>query len=49
MQQTGTKAEVKSFNKPMKQGLFRRHDAWVVGHESVVVVDFQGMLDYAKA
>lgn len=25
------------------------HDAWVVGNESVVVVDFQGMLDYAKA
>ncbi len=25
------------------------HDAWVVGNEPVVVVDFQGMLDYAKA
>jgi hypothetical protein len=24
------------------------HDAWVEGDESVVVVDFQGMLDYAK-
>lgn len=24
------------------------HDAWVVGDESVVVVDFQGMIDYAK-
>jgi hypothetical protein len=24
------------------------HDAWVVGSEPVVVVDFQGMLDYAK-
>jgi len=24
------------------------HDAWVVGEEPVVVVDFQGMLDYAK-
>ena len=24
------------------------HDAWVVGDEAVVVVDFQGMLDYAK-
>lgn len=24
------------------------HDAWVVGGEKVVVVDFQGMLDYAK-
>jgi len=25
------------------------HDAWVVGNSPVVVVDFQGMLDYAKA
>lgn len=25
------------------------HDAWVVGEEPVVVVDFQGMRDYAKA
>jgi hypothetical protein len=25
------------------------HDAWVVGDEPVVVVDFQGMMDYAKA
>jgi len=25
------------------------HDAWVVGNEAAVVVDFQGMLDYAKA
>ena len=24
------------------------HDAWVVGNESVVIVDFQGMPDYAK-
>jgi hypothetical protein len=24
------------------------HDAWVVGDESVVVIDFQGMKDYAK-
>ena len=24
------------------------HDAWVVGNEPVVVIDFQGMLDYAK-
>src|SRR5512135_2837853 len=23
------------------------HDAWVVGNESVVIVDFQGMIDYA--
>jgi hypothetical protein len=25
------------------------HDAWVVGEETAVVVDFQGMTDYAKA
>ena len=25
------------------------HDAWVVGDEPAVVVDFQGMVDYAKA
>ena len=24
------------------------HDAWVVGNETVVIVDFQGMVDYAK-
>jgi hypothetical protein len=24
------------------------HDAWVVGKEPVVVVDFQGLVDYAK-
>jgi hypothetical protein len=24
------------------------HDAWVIGKEPVVVVDFQGMIDYAK-
>jgi len=24
------------------------HDAWVIGNEPAVVVDFQGMLDYAK-
>lgn len=24
------------------------HDAWVVGVEPVTVIDFQGMLDYAK-
>ena len=24
------------------------HDAWVIGDEPVVVVDFQGMVDYAK-
>lgn len=25
------------------------HDAWVVGNEPVVLVDFQGMIDFAKA
>jgi len=25
------------------------HDAWVVGNEPVVVIDFQGMVDYARA
>ena len=25
------------------------HDAWVEGNEPVVVVDFQGMVDYAKS
>jgi hypothetical protein len=25
------------------------HDAWVVGDEPAVVVDFQGMFDYAKS
>ena len=24
------------------------HNAWVVGNEPVIVVDFQGMIDYAK-
>lgn len=24
------------------------HDAWVIGNENVVIVDFQGMVDYAK-
>lgn len=24
------------------------HDAWVIGNESVVIVDFQGMYNYAK-
>jgi len=25
------------------------HDAWVVGNEPAVIVDFQGMIDYAKS
>jgi len=24
------------------------HDAWVIGNEPVVVIDFQGMVDYAR-
>jgi len=24
------------------------HDAWVVGNEPVVILDFQGMVDYAR-
>ncbi len=24
------------------------HDAWVIGNEPVIVVDFQGMVDYAR-
>jgi len=24
------------------------HDAWVVGDQPVIIVDFQGMIDYAK-
>lgn len=24
------------------------HDAWVLGNETVVVVDFQGMVNYTK-
>lgn len=35
--------------KPGDVSLFPSgHDAWVVGDEPVVVVDFQGMVDYAK-
>ena len=25
------------------------HDAWVVGNDQVVIVDWQGMMDYAKS
>lgn len=25
------------------------HDAWVVGNDNVVIVDFQGMVDYAQS
>ena len=29
--------------------LLSGHDAWVVGDEPAVVVDFQGMIDYARS
>ena len=25
------------------------HDAWTVGNEAAIVIDFQGMVDYASA
>jgi hypothetical protein len=42
----GTEKELKAGDVSL---LPSGHDAWVVGNESVVVVDFQGMVDYAKA
>jgi hypothetical protein len=41
----GTKIECKPGDVSL---LPTGHDAWVVGDEPVVVVDFQGMVDYAK-
>lgn len=41
----GTEKECKSGDVSL---LPSGHDAWVVGNEPVVVVDFQGMVDYAK-
>jgi hypothetical protein len=41
----GTKLECKPGDVSL---LPTGHDAWVVGDEPVVVVDFQGMVDYAK-
>jgi hypothetical protein len=36
--------------KPGDVSLFPSgHDAWVVGDETAVVIDFQGMVDYAQA
>ena len=40
----GTKLECKAGDVSL---LPTGHDAWVVGNEPAVVVDFQGMLDYA--
>ncbi len=41
----GTEKDVKAGEVSL---LGAGHDAWVVGNEPVVVVDFQGMFDYAK-
>ena len=41
----GTKVDLKEGDV---SSLHPGHDAWVVGNEPVVVVDFQGMADYAK-
>jgi len=42
----GTEKELKAGDVSL---LPSGHDAWVVGNDPVVVVDFQGMADYAKA
>ena len=42
----GTEKELKAGDVAL---LPSGHDAWVVGNEPAVVVDFQGMVDYAKA
>ena len=42
----GTEKELKSGDVSL---LPSGHDAWVVGNEPVIVVDFQGMADYAKS
>jgi len=41
----GTERDVKAGDVSL---LGAGHDAWVIGDDPVVVVDFQGMLDYAK-
>jgi hypothetical protein len=41
----GTKLECKAGDVSL---LPKGHDAWVVGNEPAIVVDFQGMIDYAK-
>ncbi len=41
----GTERDVRAGEVSM---LAAGHDAWVVGNEPVVMVDFQGMVDYAK-
>lgn len=42
----GTRFEIKAGDVSL---IPTGHDAWVIGDEPVVVVDFQGMVDYAKA
>ena len=42
----GTEFECRSGDVSM---LPSGHDAWVVGNEPAVIVDFQGMVDYAKS
>ena len=42
----GTEKELKAGDVSL---LPSGHDAWVVGNEPAVVVDFQGMVDYAKS
>jgi hypothetical protein len=42
----GTEFECRSGDVSM---LPSGHDAWVVGNEPAVVIDFQGMVDYAKS
>ncbi|HVN25830.1 MAG TPA: cupin domain-containing protein [Syntrophorhabdales bacterium] len=41
----GTERDVKAGEVSL---LGAGHDAWVVGNEPVVVIDFQGMADYAQ-
>lgn len=33
---------------PSRTSTSTRHDAWIVGDESCVVIDWQGFADYAK-
>ncbi len=42
----GTEKELRAGDVSM---ISSGHDAWVVGNEAVVVIDFQGMIDYARA
>ncbi len=46
LMEDGTEKELKAGDVSL---LPSGHDAWVVGNEPAVVIDFQGMLDYAKS